>query len=96
MATLKKWIQGFKKRIFFIWLRVNKNNGFDKGNLSFDLFIEPQEGDISWVENTVVDARKMIDGPTPQLNQVALIASSLEFKNLIAPRSAIPIITPTQ
>ena len=61
---------GYKvsKTGYFLFAKVNKNNGFDKGNLSFDLFIEPQEGDISWVENTVIDARKMIDGPIPQLN----------------------------
>jgi CRISPR/Cas system-associated exonuclease Cas4 (RecB family) len=50
---------------YFLFARVNKKNGFPGGKLSFDLFIEPQEGDTSWVEGVLMEARKVYDGPLP-------------------------------
>jgi CRISPR/Cas system-associated exonuclease Cas4 (RecB family) len=54
---------------YFLFAKVNKEGGFAAGKLSFDLFIEPQEGDISWVENSIFEAKKAIIGPIPQHNR---------------------------
>jgi hypothetical protein len=49
---------GFKvqNRGYFVYCRVNKDNGFAKGNLSFDIKVQPYDGDDSWVEGTIFDA----------------------------------------
>ncbi|MFA5355950.1 MAG: PD-(D/E)XK nuclease family protein [Candidatus Omnitrophota bacterium] len=61
---------GYKvsKTGYFLFAKVNKEGGFNSGKLSFDLFIEAQEGDISWVENAILEAKKIFDGPIPQHN----------------------------
>jgi CRISPR/Cas system-associated exonuclease Cas4 (RecB family) len=51
---------------YFLFAKVNKEGGFSAGRLSFDLFIEPQEGDISWVEESIFEAKKVLDGSLPQ------------------------------
>ncbi|MEK6714857.1 MAG: PD-(D/E)XK nuclease family protein [Candidatus Omnitrophota bacterium] len=51
---------------YFLFAKVNKNNGFAEGKLSFDLYIESYEGDTSWVETAIINARKTIDGAIPQ------------------------------
>lgn len=53
---------------YFLFCKVNKNNGFTEGRLSFDLFLEPQQGDNSWVEGAIINARKTLDGPLPPDN----------------------------
>ena len=53
---------------YFLFAKVNKDGGFASGKLSFDLFIEPQEGDASWVESSLFEARKILDGAIPQHN----------------------------
>ncbi len=50
---------------YFLFAKVNKSAGFDEGRLAFELFIEPQEGDSSWVDGAVTGARKILDGPVP-------------------------------
>jgi len=50
---------------YFLFAQVNKKNGFAEGKLSFDLTIEPLEGDSLWVEGALANARKAIDGPIP-------------------------------
>lgn len=57
-----------EKTGYFLFAKVNKEGGFSAGKLSFDLFIEPQEGDISWVESSIFEAKKTLDGPIPQHN----------------------------
>jgi len=52
---------------YFLFAKVNKEGGFAEGKLSFDLFIEPLEGDCSWVEGAITGARKIIDGAMPAL-----------------------------
>jgi hypothetical protein len=57
----------------FVFARVNKADGFGNGDaaLAFDLFIESYHGDNSWVEHTVMNARKTIDkdsAPEPSAN----------------------------
>ena len=58
---------GYKvsKTGYFLFAKVNKDNGFAEGKLSFDLTLEPLEGDSSWIEDAIVDARKVIDGSLP-------------------------------
>ena len=58
---------GYKvsKTGYFLFAKVNKEGGFAEGKLSFDLYLEPQEGDILWIENAIQNARKAIDGPVP-------------------------------
>lgn len=48
---------------YFLFARVNKAEGFGMGKalLSFDLFIEPLEGDDSWIEGTLLATRKLLD-----------------------------------
>jgi len=54
---------------YFLFARVNKDDGFAAGKLSFDLFIEPQEGDSTWVEEGLVAAKKTLDGPIPAFGE---------------------------
>ncbi len=48
---------------YFVFAQVNKSNGFGNGvaSLSFDLYVEPLQGDDSWVEHTVMNAKKTFD-----------------------------------
>jgi len=48
---------------YFVFARVNKANGFGLGTaaLSFDMFVEPQGGDDSWIESALHSARKTYD-----------------------------------
>jgi PD-(D/E)XK nuclease superfamily len=48
---------------YFVFARVNKADGFGNGDaaLAFDLFVEPYAGDNTWVEHTVMNARKALD-----------------------------------
>jgi CRISPR/Cas system-associated exonuclease Cas4 (RecB family) len=57
---------------YFIFVKVNKGNGFVQGKLSFDLFLEPQQGDNSWVEGALVTAKEILRGPIPQQKQNCL------------------------
>lgn len=50
---------------YFLFARVNKEGGFNGARLSFDMFLEPQEADISWVEKALFEARHVKDGPVP-------------------------------
>lgn len=53
---------------YFLFAKVNKGGGFKAGKLSFDLFLEPQKGDMSWVENSLFEAKKILDDSVPQHN----------------------------
>ena len=52
---------------YFVFAKVNKAGGFGNGvaALSFDLIIEPLEGDSSWVEQSITNARKLFDQEKP-------------------------------
>ena len=56
------------KTAYFLFAKVNKTGGFASGKLSFDLFLEPLEGDASWVEEAIINARKNIDATIPEQN----------------------------
>ncbi len=62
---------------YFVFARVNKGNGFSPeeggevsaGSLSFDVFVESYEGDGSWIESALQDARAAFDlkrAPNPK------------------------------
>jgi len=53
---------------YFLFAQVNKGSGFAEGRLSFDLTIEPLEGDVSWIEGALLGARKAIDTTIPDSN----------------------------
>lgn len=60
---------------YFVFAKVNKGEGFGMGEasrrypgqaaLSFDMIIEPQEGDGSWIEDALVRAREVFDKDKP-------------------------------
>jgi hypothetical protein len=51
---------------YFLFAKVNKNAGFFEGKLSFDLYLEPQEGNTTWVEGELINAKKTLDSPIPE------------------------------
>lgn len=66
-----QWIlrkNGFKvqDRGYFVYCRVNKDNGFTDGKLSFDIKVQPYDGNSDWVENKVREARTILDGKMPE------------------------------
>lgn len=54
---------------YFVFAKVNKASGFGNGEaaLAFDLFIEPMQGDDSWVEHTIMSARETYDAKEPPM-----------------------------
>lgn len=65
-----QWIlrkNGYKvlDRGYFVYCRVNKENGFNKGKLSFDIKVQPYDGNSEWVEDKVFEAKKILDGKIP-------------------------------
>ncbi|MFA5090112.1 MAG: PD-(D/E)XK nuclease family protein [Candidatus Omnitrophota bacterium] len=78
---------GFKvsRTGYFLFAKVNKDNGFAAGKLSFDFFLEAQEGDNSWVESAIFSARKSVDGPIPQpKNECAYCQFARESEKIAA------------
>lgn len=65
---------GYKvsKEGYFLFAKVDKNGGFAEGRLAFDLFLESQDGDISWIEGTLLDAKKTMEGSVPPHQQDCL------------------------
>lgn len=53
---------------YFLFAKVKKDSGFSSGKLSFDLFLESQEGNISWVESSLSEAKKTLDSEIPKHN----------------------------
>jgi hypothetical protein len=65
-----QWIlrkKGFKvlNRGYFVYCRVNKDNGFAKGQLSFDIKVQPYDGNDDWVEDKIFEAKKTLSGKIP-------------------------------
>jgi len=59
---------GFKvlDRAYFVYCRVNKDNGFANGKLDFDIKVQPYDGDDSWVDGKIVEAKKILEGSIPK------------------------------
>ena len=62
---------GYKvsKTGYFLFAKVNKDSGFVDGRLSFDFFIEPLDGDASWVELALFGAKVILDGAIPDYKE---------------------------
>ena len=62
---------GYKvsKTGYFLFAKVNKGAGFSEGKLSFDLALEPLEGDNTWIENVLLGAKKILGEVTPDRKQ---------------------------
>lgn len=50
---------------YFFFAQVDKETGFHKGKLSFDLTIEPCEGDIGWIEDALKKAKNCLENKIP-------------------------------
>jgi len=50
---------------YFLFAKVNKEEGFAGGKLSFELLLEPLEGDNSWVEGALIGAKRNLEGAAP-------------------------------
>jgi CRISPR/Cas system-associated exonuclease Cas4 (RecB family) len=73
-------MNGYKvsKTGYFLFAKVNKEGGFGEGKLSFDFFLEPQEGDGSWIAQALVDAKKTFDGSIPSYKQDCLYCQFIQ------------------
>jgi CRISPR/Cas system-associated exonuclease Cas4 (RecB family) len=66
-----QWIfrqNGFQvlNRGYFVYCRVNKDNGFAKGKLSFDIKVQPYDGNSDWVESKLQEAKKILENKEPE------------------------------
>lgn len=50
---------------YFLFAKVDKEQGFKKAKLSFELIVEGCEGNSDWVEKEIVNARKCLEGDLP-------------------------------
>ncbi len=69
-----QWIlrkNGFtvQNRGYFVYCRVNKDNGFANGNLGFGIKVQPYDGDSSWVDAKIIEAKKVLDGDMPESSE---------------------------
>lgn len=65
-----QWIlrqNGFNvlNRGYFVYCRVNKDEGFADGKLNFDIKVQPYDGNDDWVEAKIYEAKKVLDGDIP-------------------------------
>lgn len=75
-----QWIlrqNGYKvlDRGYFVYCRVNKDNGFHEGKLSFDIKVQPYDGDSSWVENKILEAKGILEGDIPEPSSECIYCS---------------------
>lgn len=69
---LKKNGFNVQNRCYFVYCRVNKDNGFAKGNLSFDIKVQPYDGNSDWVDNKILEAKKVLDGDMPDPSETCI------------------------
>ena len=55
-------------RAYFVYARVNKDHGFAGGKLSFEIKVQPYDGDDSWVDGKKKEAKKVLSGLIPESN----------------------------
>lgn len=53
-------------RGYFVYCRVNKEAGFKDGNLSFDIKVQTYDGDDSWVDAKIKEAKEILLGEIPE------------------------------
>ncbi len=66
---------------YFLFAKVDKQKGFSQGTLSFDLTLEPQKGDASWIEKTLLFARKTLQNPIPQHKETCQYCAFAKLQN---------------
>jgi len=59
---------GFKvlDRGYFVYCRVNKDDGFEDGQLSFNVKVQSYDGKADWVDGKLIEARRVLDSPIPE------------------------------
>ena len=59
---------GFKvlDRGYFVYCRVNKDDGFEDGQLSFDVKVQHYDGKVDWIESKLLEAKGVLDGNMPE------------------------------
>lgn len=75
-----QWIlrqNGYKvlDRGYFVYCRVNKDNGFHEGKLSFDIKVQPYDGDSLWVENKLFEAKGILESDIPEPSSECIYCS---------------------
>lgn len=56
-------------RGYFVYCRVNKDNGLAEGKLSFRIKVQPYDGHDSWVEDKIFEAKRILDGKIPECSE---------------------------
>ena len=67
---------------YFVFAHVNKDVGFSDAKLSFDMYIEPCEGDNSWIEDALMRAKACIDGTEPPMASTECEFCKYHFRQL--------------
>lgn len=52
-------------RGYFLFAKVDQEQGFGGGKLSFELLLEPCDGNNEWVETAIIDAKNCLEGDIP-------------------------------
>lgn len=68
-------------RGYFVYCRVNKDNGFHEGKLSFDIKVQPYDGDTSWVEGKLAEAKKVLEGDIPDSSPACIYCKYVNQTN---------------
>lgn len=53
------------ERGYFVYCRVNKDDGFEDGQLSFDVKVQHYDGKADWIEAKLLEAKAVLDGNIP-------------------------------
>ena len=71
---------GFKvlDRGYFVYCRVNKDDGFEDGQLSFNVKVQSYDGKADWVDEKLIEARKVLDSPIPEPNPECVYCNYLK------------------
>ena len=66
---------------YFLFAKVNKEGGFAAGKLSFDLALEPLEGDTSWIEGAITKASELLKASIPASNPECIYCKFAQSNN---------------
>ncbi|MBU1125665.1 MAG: PD-(D/E)XK nuclease family protein [Candidatus Omnitrophica bacterium] len=70
---------------YFLFAKVNKERGFGQGQLSFDLSLEPLQGDTSWIDEVLLQAREVLMGQMPVPNQACIYCQYAQARGVSGP-----------
>jgi len=62
---------GFKvlDRSYFIYCRVNKDDGFEDGQLTFGIKVQPYDGNADWVDSKLIEAKLILENKIPESSE---------------------------